>query len=116
MFGLVSGRRLLQVEVQILIITGLKLRSKMHFYGRVAAEEVLATFLSALLRPGPRRRGRAAAEVVLANCRSALLRPRSGRSGFSKLQQSSLRILIQKGCVGALGVPLRGARAPWVGP
>jgi hypothetical protein len=82
----------------------------MHFYGRVAAEEVLATFLSALLRPGPRRRGRAA------NCRSALLRPRSGRSGFSKLQQSSLRILIQKGCVGALGVPLRGARAPWVGP
>jgi hypothetical protein len=37
--------------------TGLKLRSKMHFYGRVAAEEVLATFLSALLRPRSGRRG-----------------------------------------------------------
>ena len=35
----------------------------MHIYGRVAAEEVLATFLSALLRP------------------------RSGRSGFSKLSK-----------------------------
>ena len=31
--------------------TGLKLESKTHFYGRAAAEEVLAGFLSALLRP-----------------------------------------------------------------
>ena len=30
--------------------TGLKLGSKTHFYGRAAAEDVLAGFLSALLR------------------------------------------------------------------
>ena len=37
--------------------TGLKLESKTHFYGRAAAEEVLAGFLSALLRPTSGRRG-----------------------------------------------------------
>ena len=31
--------------------TGLKLGSNSHFYGRAAAEEVLADFLGALLRP-----------------------------------------------------------------
>ena len=30
---------------------GLKLKSKSHFYGRAAADEVLANRLSALLRP-----------------------------------------------------------------
>ena len=37
--------------------TGLKLGSKTHFYGRAAAEEVLASFLSALLRPRSGRGG-----------------------------------------------------------
>ena len=37
--------------------TGLKLGSKTHFYGRAAAEEVLASFLCALLRPRSGRRG-----------------------------------------------------------
>ena len=37
--------------------TGQKLGSKSHFYGRAAAEEVLASSLSALLRAGRARRG-----------------------------------------------------------
>ena len=37
--------------------TGLKLSSKSHFYGRVAPEEVLAVFLSELLRARSARRG-----------------------------------------------------------
>ena len=41
--------------------TGLKLESKSHFYGRAAAEEVLASFYRALLRAR-------SAKEVLASC------------------------------------------------
>ena len=44
--------------------TGQKLESKSHFYGRAAAEEVLASFYRALLRARSARRGFSTASYV----------------------------------------------------